>query len=478
MAKKQDEVKKQPKKQNEEVVKKEVKEVSPKKKTPSKKTPSKKTPSQKKVAPKKDIVKEEVLEEVKEENIKQEVKKEDNPLKSAIELIIIIIAIIVVIAFFPNTPVWNIVVLLLILTALIFVHEFGHFIIGKICGVHIYEFALGMGPKVLGFKRKNDPTEYNLRALPIGGYCALAGEEGEDDANLSKDKFMCNKSKLKRIAILVAGVTMNFITAFLLLFLISFIWGSNEQASYIGHIEADSPAQKVGMREGDKIIECNGYKLSTWDKLTVITSLKNDKNYYEYVVVHEDGKEEKYQVVPDEYVVLDNETIKITEEHTLDDIIKEKNLDKDTVQVSKLIGIGADSEIKHGFMNALDYAWKKFTSLISTMLLIIGSLFTGKLGLNALSGPVGMYTVVNTVAAYGLSNILYFAAYISINLGIINILPFPAFDGGRVLFVIIEAITGKKVDPKVEGYFHTIGFILIMMLMLYVTWHDIVTLFF
>ena len=111
------------------------------------------------------------------------------------------------------------------------------------------------------------------------------------------------------------------------------------------------------------------------------------------------------------------------------------------------------------------------------MLLVIGSLFTGKLGLNALSGPVGMYGIVNTVASYGLSNIIYFAAYISINLGIINILPFPAFDGGRVVFIGIEAITGKKVDPKVEGYFHTIGFMLIMLLMLYVTWHDILSLF-
>ncbi|MDE6292539.1 MAG: site-2 protease family protein, partial [Bacilli bacterium] len=163
--------------------------------------------------------------------------------------------------------------------------------------------------------------------------------------------------------------------------------------------------------------------------------------------------------------------------HTLEDIIKEKNLDKDKVTTSKLIGIGADREIKHGFINALDYATKKFTSLVSTMFLILGSLFTGKLGLDALSGPVGMYTVVHTVAAYGISNILYLAAYISINLAIINIIPFPAFDGGRILFIGIEAITGKKVDPKVEGYFHTIGFMLIMLLMLYITWHDIVSLF-
>lgn len=471
MTKKQDEVKKQAKKSEE----KNIKEV---KKT-TKKAPTKKATVKKVEKVEKEEIKEVSIENsTKETPIVKEEKKDENPVKSAIELLLIIIAIVIIIAFFPNTVIWNIVVLLLILTALIFVHEFGHFIIGKLCGVHIYEFALGMGPKVLGFKRKNDPTEYNLRALPIGGYCSLAGEEGEDDSNLPKDKFMCNKGKLKRVAILVAGVTMNFITAFILLFFISFIWGSNEQASYIGHIEADSPAAKAGMSVGDQIIECNGYKLSTWDKLSVITSLKSNDNSYEYVVRHKDGKEEKYKIVPDEYVVLEDETIKITEEHTLDDIIKEKNLNKDEVEVSKLIGIGAETEIKHGFMNALDYAYKKFGSLVSTLFLILGSLFTGKLGLDALSGPVGMYTVVNTVAAYGLSNILYLAAYLSINLGIINILPFPAFDGGRVLFIGIEAITGKKVDPKIEGYFHTIGFMLIMLLMLYITWHDIVTLFF
>ena len=465
MAKKQDEVKKQPKKQKEEAVKKEVKKT----------TTKAKTTAVKKESPKK--IEQETKTEVKEEIIVKEEKKEESALKSTIELIILIIAIIVILVFFPNTVIWNIVVLLLVLTFLIFVHEFGHFIVGKLFGVHIYEFALGMGPKVLGFKRKNDPTEYNLRALPIGGYCSLAGEEGEDDDTLPKDKFMCNKGKLQRALILIAGVTMNFITAFILLFLISFIWGSTEQSSVIGYVEADSPAEKAGLTVGDKIIECNGYKLSTWDKLSVITSLKNDNEYYEYIVRHKDGKEEKYQIIPDEYVVLDDENIKITDDRTIDDIAEIKSMKKNEIVTSKLIGIGPNSEVRHGFVNAFDYACKKFVSLITTMLLVIGSLFTGKLGLNALSGPVGMYGIVNTVASYGLSNIIYFAAYISINLGIINILPFPAFDGGRVVFIGIEAITGKKVDPKVEGYFHTIGFMLIMLLMLYVTWHDILSLF-
>lgn len=404
-------------------------------------------------------------------------EKKENNLKSILILFAIILAVILVLVFFKNTPIWNIVVLLLMLSLLIFVHEGGHFIAAKKCGVHVYEFALGMGPKVLSFKRKNDPTEYTLRALPIGGFCAMAGEEGEDDESLDKDKFMCNKSKIKRIIILVAGVTMNFITAIILLFIIGLSFGSTEQKSIIGRVETGSPADVAGLKVNDKIIECNGYKISTWDKLTIVTNLKNKNNYYEYKVEHEDGSVDTYKITPDEYVVIGNETIKLDENNKLKDVLKKYNKKESEVTLSKLVGIGAPSEIKKDFLSALKYAFSKFGSIVSTMLLILGSLFTGKLGLSALSGPVGMYSVVGTVASLGFANLIYLTAYLSINLGVLNILPFPAFDGGRVLFVLIEAVTRKKVDPKIEGYFHSIGFILIMLLMVYITFQDVLRLF-
>lgn len=404
-------------------------------------------------------------------------EKKENNLKSILILSAIILAVILVLVFFKNTPIWNIVVLLLMLSLLVFVHEGGHFIAAKKCGVHVYEFALGMGPKVLSFKRKNDPTEYTLRAFPIGGFCAMAGEEGEDDESLDKDKFMCNKSKIKRIIILVAGVTMNFITAIVLLFIIGLSFGSTEQKSIIGRVETGSPADVAGLKVNDKIIECNGYKISTWDKLTIVTNLKNKNNYYEYKVEHEDGSVDTYKITPDEYVVIGSETIKLDENNKLEDVLKKYNKKESEVTVSKLVGIGAPSEIKKDFLSALKYAFSKFGSIVSTMLLILGSLFTGKLGLSALSGPVGMYSVVGTVASLGFANLIYLTAYLSINLGVLNILPFPAFDGGRVLFVLIEAITRKKVDPKIEGYFHSIGFILIMLLMVYITFQDVLRLF-
>ncbi len=413
----------------------------------------------------------------KEEIIEQAEQKEQSPLISAIELLLIIIFIAVVLILFPGTVVWNIVVLLLILTLLIFVHEFGHFITAKMSGVHVYEFALGMGPKVLGFKRKNDPTLYSLRALPIGGYCQMAGEEGEDDSSLPKDKFMCNKSKIQRVVILVAGVTMNFITAFILLFCIGLAWGSTEQRSYIGGVEEDSVAYEAGIKAGDKIVACNGYKVSTWDKLSVVTSLKNKNDYFEYTIEHADGKTENYKLIPGEYVSFDDKNIRITEENTKEKILEEYNKKEDEVAITKMIGIKAPSEKLTGFMNAIRYAGIKFANIVVMMLMIIWGLFTGKIGLSALSGPVGMYTVIGTAAKYGFANLIYLAAYLSINLGVLNILPFPAFDGGRVLFVGIEAITRKKVNPNIEGMFHTIGFILLMILMLVITFHDILRFF-
>lgn len=423
----------------------------------------------------KKVEEKEQINKVEEQPIVEE--KEQPIWISILELVAIIVAIVIVLVFFPNTIVWNIVILLLILTLLIFVHEFGHFIMAKTFGVHVYEFALGMGPKVLGFKRKNDPTMYSLRALPIGGYCQMAGEEGEDDSTLKKDKFMCNKGKLQRTLILVAGVTMNFITAIVLLFIIAFCWGSIEQSSIVGVVEKDSPAFEVGIIPGDKIIKCNGRNVSTWDDLSVISALKNPNSYNEYVIKHEDGTTDTYKITPAKYVTIDDKNIKITEDNTLEDILKEHNLKEEDVTVSNLVGVGASQEKKYGVVNSLKYAFTKFASIISMMLTILGSLITGKLGLSALSGPVGMYTVVGAAAKYGLANIIYLAAYLSINLGVLNILPFPAFDGGRVVFVGIEAITKKKVNPNVEGMFHTVGFILLMILMLYITFQDILRLF-
>lgn len=347
----------------------------------------------------------------------------------------------------------TLIILIIMLGILIFVHELGHFLVAKKTGVYVEEFALGMGPRLFKWKRKNDPTIYSLRLFPIGGFCAMAGEVEEiSDKKLKKDQYMCNKKPYQKFLILVAGVTMNFILALVLFFLQGLIWGSSNQLSYINLITENSAIAKSGITEGDRVISINGVKTNTWDKIQVALALKNDSDTYEFVVKKPDGSINKYEVTPN----------------------VEKNEDGEEV---KVFGFGAGNTLNKGFINSIKYAFIKFYSVISSMSLIIIKLFSGALGLKSLSGPVGMYTVVGQSAKLGIQNLLYLTAYLSVNLGFINIIPFPAFDGGRIVFVIIEKIIGKPVNPKVENWIHTVGFGLLMLLMLLVTYQDIIRLF-
>lgn len=347
----------------------------------------------------------------------------------------------------------SILYLIIILGILVFVHEFGHFMAAKKVGVYVSEFAIGMGPVIYSFKRKNknDPTLYSIRLLPIGGFCAMAGEtiEETNGIKLKKNEYLCNRKKWERFLILIAGVTMNIITAFILLFAQSLIWGHTEQKSVIGNVPEGYPVYNAGIREGDIVTKVNGKRVNTWDKLTLVMNLKNKNDYIEFEIKKPDGTLKTYKITP----------------------VEEENEDGTTRLV---YGIGQSSDIQKGFVTSIKYAFTKLGSTVSSMLLIIGSLFNGKLSLNALSGPVGMYTVVKS--ASGLEQLIYLMAYLSINLAVVNAIPFPAFDGGRILFVAIEAIKGSKVKPEVENIFHTIGFILLMILMIYITIMDILKL--
>jgi len=408
---------------------------------------------------------------------KKKDKEKNNQLLAIIEFIGIILAVVIIEVFFQGTIICNIVTLLLMLTVLITVHEWGHFIMSKKFGVHVYEFAIGMGPKLLEFRRKNDPTIYTIRALPIGGYNQLAGETDEDDKKLKKDQFLCNKTKLQKIIILCAGVFMNFVTAIVILFIIAFSFGYNEQKSIIGEVKEDSPAYELGIKTGDKIIEYNGHKVNTWDEIAIYGALKNQPTEKTYKIVHEDGKEETYKITPVDYVIYNDETYKITEEKTKKQIAEELKVDEKDLKESKLVGFSQSDKRYTGFVNALKYSFEKFWGLTKLLVKTLAYLFTGQIGIDSLSGPVGMYKVVGEASKFGIEKILFLTAYLSINLAIVNILPFPAVDGGHVVFVLIEAITGKKVSPTVENIFHTIGFIFFFLLLIIVTGHDIWNLF-
>ena len=418
--------------------------------------------------------------EVKEketEKVERPELKEKNNLVSLIELLAIIVAVIVILVFFQGSTIWNIVILLLMLSLLIFVHELGHFIMAKLFGVHVYEFAIGMGPMVFSFRRKNDPTLYSLRALPIGGFNSIAGESYDDDDKLDNSQKMCYKPKWQRLLILVAGVTMNFITAFVLLFAIG-LTGVPEQNNIVKGVQEGSPAANAGIKEGDRVVKLNGHYINDWNYLSIVSILKTKDNKYTYVIEHQDKTRETIEITPYEAIEdIDGNVYYINEENTEEKIVNEHNLKKNQYAKTRIIGVYGETEVKYGIINALKYSFKRSYTIIKSMLLVLGSLFTGKVSLDNLSGPVGMYSVVKQASAIGFINIIYLTAYLSINLAVMNILPFPAFDGGHVLFILIELITGKRVNEKVEGICHFIGFIIIFALMILITFKDIWNLF-
>ena len=348
----------------------------------------------------------------------------------------------------------NLLLFIFILGLLIFVHELGHFLTAKKSGVYIYEFSIGMGPEIKSIKGK-DGILYSIRALPIGGFVQMAGEIYEDDdtKNIPKEQFMCNRPWYQRLVILVAGVFNNFLLAIILLFAMALIWGTPSLKPVVYDVTDGYPAKEAGIKAGDVIKAINGSKVKTLDKTQLLLLLKTKDDKYQITVEHQNGQTETYEVIPK----------------------TEKNSSGDEV---KVFGIQTKTNVTKGFGSAVKYAFTKFGSVVEQMWLTIVNLFTGKISINAMSGPVGIYSVVGETRSAGIESVIYLIAYLSINLGIMNILPIPALDGGHLLFLIIEKIRGKKIDEKVEGITTTIFFALLLLLMLYITIHDVIRLIF
>lgn len=343
----------------------------------------------------------------------------------------------------------TLIYMILILGAIVFIHESGHFIFAKKSGIYVYEFSLGMGPRILKFKRKNDETEYSLRLFPIGGYVQMAGEEIEEDEKIPENMRMQSKTWSQRFLTIIAGIMFNFILSILVFFIIGLVNGSTQNKPYISYVEEESINSNI-VNVGDRILEVNGKKVIFTDVFVLDVQLNNGKPL-NLKVKGTDGKTKNITLNPIE--VNENE------------------------KISYKYGIGLGDEVKTGFLPALKYSVTKFAGLISQMTLVIINLFTGKLGLSSMSGPVGIFNVVGESAKAGLMNLVYLMGFISLNVGFMNLLPIPALDGGRILFLIIEKIKGSKVDTKVENTIHTIGFALLMLLMIVITFNDIIKLF-
>lgn len=332
---------------------------------------------------------------------------------------------------------------ILILGITVFIHELGHFIFAKMAGIYVYEFSLGMGPKLYSFKRKKDETEYCIRIIPVGGYVKMAGEEIEEDKSIPKEKRLQAKTWWQRFITTVAGAVFNFLLAITFLFLIGIFYGSPETRPILGDVQKGYPAYQNGVQKGDTILSIDGKKVSTWDDVLMKLELTKDGKALSFKIKKISGGVKTIAIAP----------VKVDGDYKY--------------------GFSATTKVNHGFVAATKFALVKFATIVNSMYEVITNLITGKLGISSLAGPIGIYNLVDREAQSGFADLVYLAAFLSINVGFVNLLPFPAFDGGRVLFLIIEKIKGSRVNPRVENIIHSIGFVILLILMFIITIQDI-----
>lgn len=353
----------------------------------------------------------------------------------------------------------SLILFIIILGTIVLIHELGHFLFAKLFGVYVYEYSIGMGKKVYSKKPKNSETEYNIRIFPIGGFVRLAGEEGEDgDKEVPLDRKLYKKGFWERFLIFFMGPGFNMLLAVITLFVCCLIFGGSLTTLQIDGISKEYPAYEAGIRNGDTILAVDGEKVSTWTQARLKISTVEPGSMIDFKIKHKDGKIETISVLPKEEV-------------------NESCTDEEECTPIYIYGVGSKIVKKTGLIGSLEYSVIETKNIILSMGTTLKYLFTGHLGVNDLSGPVGIYEVVDEQAQYGISNLLYLLAYLSINVGIMNLIPFPAFDGGHILFLLIEKIRGKAVSSNVEATITGIGFVCLILLMIYVTIHDVFNLF-
>lgn len=343
--------------------------------------------------------------------------------------------------------IWTIIFAVLFFSLIIFVHEFGHFITARIFGVKVHEFALGMGPKLLSWRKGE--TRYSLRAIPVGGFCNMEGEdcESDDEGSFSRKPWYA------RLIILAAGAIMNVLLGFLICtaFVGLFYSESGVPSTVVEDVAAEAPAAEF-LQPGDKIIKLNDQKIN----------IKRDIDFAMQQSGNADGE-----------ITFVRNGEKITKP------FKPYVAQYSDGTPAYLVGITLKTESPNIF-NVVRESFCQTIWMGKMVYLSLGMMISGKVGVNEISGPVGVVGVMNETAQQGgmegFINLLFLGAFISVNIGIMNLLPIPALDGGRILFVIIEAIRRKPIPPEKEGVVHFVGLILLFGLMIFATWNDIVRL--
>lgn len=340
----------------------------------------------------------------------------------------------------------SIISAVLIFCVIVVVHEFGHFIVARKCGIDVQEFAIGMGPVI--FKKQGKHTLFTLRLLPLGGFCSM----GEDEESDNENSFR-NKSVWRRIAVIAAGAIMNLILGFILS-LIIFLVAGKVTTTIIAEIVPGSGCETAGMAVGDRITKVNGLHIFTAND--IIYELRNDEDGVLDFVVEHDGEKLTFNGVKFGL--------------TVDEETGERVLNYDFKVYMKNMTAA----------ELLPAAANKFMYYSRLILMSLRDLISGKYGLNNLQGPVGIVTVISESAqesGFDIGYLLDIAMLISVNVGIFNLLPLPALDGGRLVFLIIEAIRRKPIKAETEGMVHFAGFALLMLLMIIVTFNDVKNIF-
>lgn len=344
-----------------------------------------------------------------------------------------------------------IIAAIFIFGVLIAVHELGHFLAAKACGVRVNEFSIGMGPAL--FHRQKGETEYAIRILPIGGYCAMDGEDEESDDPRSLTK----QSLWKKLLIFAAGALMNFLAGFLLI-LILYSGTSTFSTTQVAGFAPEFDQEASSLQAGDVLWSINGERVYLFSDIDLLLNLGGGQEA-ELVVVRDGEKVDLGKVS------LPYQTYTGTNGQAYNGY--------------GIYVVGEDAS----FLRVVKYSWLNAVDFVRLVRLSLQMLLTGGASIQDLSGPVGIVSTITQVGkesetvAIAVQNIIYFAALIAVNLAVMNLLPLPALDGGKIFFLLLDAVTlalfKRKIPDKYENYVHTAGFLLLMGLMLVVTFTDI-----
>lgn len=328
----------------------------------------------------------------------------------------------------------TVVAAILVFFLVVIFHEFGHFIVAKLVDIKVHEFSIGMGPRIARIKKGE--TEYSIRILPIGGYVRM---EGEDEVSNDLRSFN-NKPILSRAAVLFAGAFMNFVLAVIVFSIIAYVIGM--PTTTIEKIIPNLPAEVSGLKSGDKIIQINDKAIKKWEE--IVSKINKEKDKELEITVLRGKEKRKFTVKP--------------------------VFDKDSGRFM----IGITPKAKKSVIYSIKIGIERTIFIISMMFKFFQMLFQGNIDTKDIVGPVGIIHMVGEAARIGFLSVLSLTGLISVNLGFFNLLPIPALDGSRLMFLLIEFIRKKPIEPEKEGFIHFIGFVFLMILMIIIAYKDIV----